>query len=718
MNINLTENWEENLEAQLMELESNYELADAVKPHEEWSDSGKGPEGVIGEWARNKIVLLTNKDFSEGTIRVIVPCKLVLCESIYFNPNAGSFTKGKLDRDRTTDWFPLRNQRAYFSDPANPGPHGTAPSHAFRLGFFAAITIEHGNGTILDLNGFRLTCDPIFALQQRFHALIELANQPFIPGQGPAAFGNELRSARKVWIKNGEIGRSSHHGIHGNSNQDILISDVTFRDYEVAAISLNGGRRILIQDCQLEGTATQVPILGSYSTARFLKLVGEEYLGRVPTLPSYQSLSNPKKNQINSELTDLKNALETLKEESDKVVDAVKANQPGNIHPLYQNPPINGERLPDANPYGIAIHSRGVLVNSFLCNGSKMTGLNDLSKAYECTDITLKRVNISKVRGNVREVLALASESYGPAADSAGSLFRFFGLKTQLPNYTDPQIAEMNTQGKPTLTFNGKAQIALASLEKKMIELDLMPESAALTKKLFPFVDWAKGDGSKITQDPDKPYLFKLKNEKLTLMSNGDSMFHVNKGALGLFIQAVDGLVLDRVVVTVVENKGLPGSDLAGPYQSAADGGHAAQNQQQGYSGCDSRGIYVGACSNVYADRIQAHGIVSDYGSCTAIEVAGGTEHAKFISPVAGLTQAGAKFAEDGDFENKENKPRTFGARFPNQPPMVIGMKIDATTRNIYMEDFQVTGKLSCPIDSFPPKVRMESRLNVLTPNG
>jgi len=718
MKINLSENWEKNLVSQLGDFESQFDTATAVKPHDEWSDSGKGPEGVIGEWARNKIVLLTNEDFRQGTIRVIVPCKLVLCESIVFNPNPGPISQGKVDRSRTDDWFPHKNQKAYFTDPANPGPHGTAPSHAFRLGFFAALTIEHGNGTILDLNGFRFSCHPLFALQQRFHAVIELANQPFVPGQGPAAFGNELRSARKVWIKNGEIGRSSHHGIHGNSNQDVYVSDVTFRDYEVAAISLNGGRRILIQDCQLKGTATEVPILGSYSTARFLKLVGEEYLTRVPQMPAFQALSNAKKNQINSELTQLGNSLTDLKNASDDVVDAVLAKKLNTIHPLYQNPPINGERLPDANPYGIAIHSRGVLVNAFLCNGSKLTGLNDLSKAYECADISLKRVNISKVRGNVREVLALASSQYGPAADSAGSLFRFFGLKTQLPGHSDPQIAEMNAQGKPTLTFNGKAQIALASLERKLIEHGVIPESSALTFKLFPFIDWAKNDGSKIVQDPGTPYKFKLKNEEFTLMSNGDSMFHVNKGALGLFIQAVDGLLLDRVVVAVVENKGLPGSDLAGPYQSASNGGHAAQNQQQGYSGCDARGIYLGACSNVLADRIQAHGIVSDYGSSTAIEVGGGTEHAKFISAVAGLTQAGAKFADDSDFENSENKPHTFMERFPNLPPMVIGMKVDATTRNVQIDDFQVTGKLACPVDSFPPKIRLESRLNVLSPSN
>ena len=50
-------------------------------------------------------------------------------------------------------------------------------------------------------------------------------------------------------------------------------------------------------------------------------------------------------------------------------------------------------------------------------------------------------------------------------------------------------------------------------------------------------------------------------------------MHHVNKGGIGLFIQAVDGLSVNRVIVAGMENAGLPGSNLAGPYQGPDDGG-------------------------------------------------------------------------------------------------------------------------------------------------
>lgn len=60
---------------------------------------------------------------------------------------------------------------------------------------------------------------------QRFFALIELANAPFIFGQGPHSFTaqGEFIGAANVTIRNGRLGRASHHGIHGNMNENIVI---------------------------------------------------------------------------------------------------------------------------------------------------------------------------------------------------------------------------------------------------------------------------------------------------------------------------------------------------------------------------------------------------------------------------------------------------------------------------------------------------------------
>eukprot|EP00961_Rhodomonas_salina_P230463 3114584-Rhodomonas_salina.1 len=104
-------------------------------------------------------------------------------EDVQFNPN------------RESNWYPVCTgvpQTEYC------GEHG--PSKAYQLGFFAGITIE-SEDIHVDLNGHTFSQHPEHALQQRFFALIELASQPFIPNQGPAAteggFGSTINACRE-----------------------------------------------------------------------------------------------------------------------------------------------------------------------------------------------------------------------------------------------------------------------------------------------------------------------------------------------------------------------------------------------------------------------------------------------------------------------------------------------------------------------------------------
>lgn len=45
---------------------------------------------------------------------------------------------------------------------------------------------------------------------------------------------------------NGILGRSSHHGIHGNSMAEIFLYDLKIKDFEVGGISLNGASQSII----------------------------------------------------------------------------------------------------------------------------------------------------------------------------------------------------------------------------------------------------------------------------------------------------------------------------------------------------------------------------------------------------------------------------------------------------------------------------------------
>lgn len=171
---------------------------------------------------------ISQSDFSDGPYRIKTPGYYYLTEDISFDQNGGRTA----DRPRTGAWF-------------------------------AAVSIECDN-VVLDLNTYTLECTQNFILRQDFKvfSLIELNNSPFqhlIFAYGDAT---ELKVAHNVEIKNGKIGRSSHHGIHGNLNTNVYLHDLVIRDWEVAAIGLNGAKNTHIKDISISGIEHNVAFTG------------------------------------------------------------------------------------------------------------------------------------------------------------------------------------------------------------------------------------------------------------------------------------------------------------------------------------------------------------------------------------------------------------------------------------------------------------------------
>ena len=202
------------------------------------------------------ICLLRAADVAEGTLIIDTPGVYSLCEDITFNPNP------PLDTVSPADAF----------NPIKYG--GLYDENSFGLGFFAAIAITADDVTLF-LNGHTLEQSKGHALMQRFYANIELNSSPFIPKTGPAQFvgeGDEFRAPSNIQILGpGTLGRSSHHGIHGNNNKNVQISNITFQDFEVAAVSINNVDGLVISENEIVQNRHDVPVSGIFSGAHFIR---------------------------------------------------------------------------------------------------------------------------------------------------------------------------------------------------------------------------------------------------------------------------------------------------------------------------------------------------------------------------------------------------------------------------------------------------------------
>ena len=57
---------------------------------------------------------------------------------------------------------------------------------------------------------------------------------------------------------------SSHHGIHGNLSTNLILSNLTIKNFEVFGVALNGSTNVIINDVVVEGTYIKIPILSGF----------------------------------------------------------------------------------------------------------------------------------------------------------------------------------------------------------------------------------------------------------------------------------------------------------------------------------------------------------------------------------------------------------------------------------------------------------------------
>ena len=196
-------------------------------------------------------VCLSNDDFEGGTFRIRESGKYCLSENIYFNPMEGSIKNPNL----SGYWTPTDEQQYPGCLTQSDGP--------FALGFFAAISVEASN-VELDLKVFCVQQHWFHYLQQRFFSLIEVGSSPFLPGTGPADFGNEWLAVDNVTIHSGELGLSSHHGLHSNGASHLTLRDLAVNEFEVAGVALNGFSKVCLKNLEIGPSLSHVPFTGNH----------------------------------------------------------------------------------------------------------------------------------------------------------------------------------------------------------------------------------------------------------------------------------------------------------------------------------------------------------------------------------------------------------------------------------------------------------------------
>tara|TARA_R110002073_G_scaffold69408_3_gene172240 strand:- start:745 stop:2469 length:1725 start_codon:yes stop_codon:yes gene_type:complete len=467
-----------NLTSKQLSVTSYFEKFKYIEKTEEYSYKGNTPGAIIK---------LRQNNFTNGTVRITTPGIYILEEDIHFEPNSGN------------DFMPTRAQ--IFTGQYPVGNNG-----AYHLGFFAAITIET-TGVILDLNGKTITQTLLHNLQQRFYAHIELASAPFIPKQGPGEFSTDtsFKSGKYVLIKNGTLGLSSHHGIHGNGMEGVILQNLLVTHFEVAGIALNGATDCILDKITIKESSLDVKVLSSYSQARFIR----SFLKRVQT-------ANPKAHLGDKPIDKI------IKELNDGLLEAKKYVKRGQI-PSNMFGNIRANKGYDGNVYGLVLNVNGVVINGFITKRP--------TTAMGNQNIYLHNIHIEKIISSPVEIIALN------AAPSDGTAYA--GSRQAGPVGDVLDIKKITgVAGKYTGNILSDAQLIIAKYNYPKMG------TTNITNQI---VEWCEGDEDIVDV---------MKKHNYYNVTGGDSMGHKMKGNIGLFISAGKNINVNKLSINNVISLG------------------------------------------------------------------------------------------------------------------------------------------------------------------
>lgn len=611
---------------------------------------------------QRNVTTLRQDDFKLGTYRITQPGIYQLAEDITFHPVP------------EYDLFPS-DQQLRSEYPGRPGPYS--------LGFFAAIAIET-QGVILNLRGFTIKQSLEFYTLQRFFSVLELGNGPFVPKQGPGKFGMNYIGAESVWIKNGTLGLSSHHGIHGNKNTKLLISDLTITNFEAGGIALNQATDTIITRVQIHdslGTKLKVPVNARFSGAVFLWRHYRSLLNQLATQP------NSKKycftfGENSMSLAEIYQVLTNLVKHTVETVLSRGINNPVRFTGKSYQYFSNELGLPDGSAmYGVLINKRGVAVDEFGSCNSECVNPNISQR------VTVENVSINNLVLHPNETILILNEAGKPQTDFGGSAI----MISKCPWWVTPEKNGTNNF-TPEISFIQEYDGRVVYDEVLLAQVMLQDYATKTDQKRLA----VKSNIAKTTLDwVSNGYSSFQSYGQYNTTRNADIMNHVMKGIVGIRLDFATRATIKGCQVANCYNTGVVGRETdqltgyldQGNKESDPNQGHLKSDDTDlGYTGNRCRGLSAVNTSGLVVQQLTTSGIHSKTGTSVGVDLLRNNNHAQLADIKISQVQAGF------DSLTEMTVPYTTTQRLPNMCPTAVGMYLRERNQNITLGKHSIQG--------------------------
>ena len=524
---------------------------------------------------------LSPSDFVSGTYRITAPGTYVVTEDIVFDFNAGDAEAPNLGGG----WWPRKDQRDEY-----PGADTTRDEYF--MGFFAGITIEADDVT-LDLNGFSLSMSRAFYYQQRFFSCISLQSVVFNLNQGPGIFGTNPVYANNVVIRNGNVGLSSHHGIHGHGNTGVLIEDVHVYDFETHGIQLSAFEGVTLRNVEIGPSSSIAYLNGEYGYARFT-LQRLERIAQSGNMNDVFPFAFAGRDDTVETLSDIIDPLRSQMDEAFKFVMGIEAEISPEARRLFVND--------DGIPYGAVMY--GLFLNLFFANVFQIHPSEQHS-----VDAVLENVEIHDLTHKTREYLRLDEFSITPYANP-------YNAALDARSVLGDDVVNMGYDGIPwpEVDYVGDALID-AHIAMDMVTEDWGEKGLMVIGRQFS--DWAQGK-HRWSMEDDHFHPF--------LGCNGDRMTHSAKGIMGIRIDGVDDVSFDSLHIHHLHEQSPMGSTLCTEYwdgnmENFFGTGHFLQKSPYfyGYTGNMVHAIFADFTQFAFSGESRIENLYSDTGLVYAV---------------------------------------------------------------------------------------------------